>query len=631
MFLTSRLGRRIILIVILFSSVVTLVTTGLVLREDYERDTGKVEQHIEDIKLTIGNAIAQALWNFELDQVKSLFGGILRYDEIKKIELIDKGNMVLQEGEVEGNSKMKIVELPMEYEGSEVGIVKMYISYEYIYETLWSKAVYILVAQFIRSLIVSLFILLIIHLIVTRHLLKLSYQAREFQSESSDTRFEIERKKSNFKDELDDLVDALNAMRGSLKEEIEERINVQQALLTEKQTLQVTIQTAKVGMFELADERVNIICNDFFRDHLGIYESEFKLPELTAKLQNRETNMSFLDAISELQAGNCEEFSGVIERGGNGQVRYFQVYVIADIQESGSRVLGGTTEITELIRANESMQDLNVQLEDVLKERSERMMEVEHMVVVGQLVEGASNRLSDAVNELKRNQGRMAKSVRDTLGHYQKLKHIFDDDKAAQSHLNSWIQDHNLPTLEDESLEFVGESESTLLQVSAIVDDLKTFSHHKSDVWRVVSINDLLIQSVHLVKSNMSKQCELITNFETIPDSYCCVGQLQRAFVNILLNAVDVLKSGEIIKITTEIKDTMIEIRFEDQGPGIPQNQLNKIFEPFYTTKESGKGSGLGLSIVRTIIAAHRGRVWAESEGIGCGTTIIIHLPTDTS
>jgi signal transduction histidine kinase len=81
-----------------------------------------------------------------------------------------------------------------------------------------------------------------------------------------------------------------------------------------------------------------------------------------------------------------------------------------------------------------------------------------------------------------------------------------------------------------------------------------------------------------------------------------------------------------ILKITTESFDDTVYIWFSDDGPGIPQDNMSRIFQPFFTTKEVGKGTGLGLSICHGIITEHNGRIWAENKP-GGGATFNIELP----
>ncbi len=84
--------------------------------------------------------------------------------------------------------------------------------------------------------------------------------------------------------------------------------------------------------------------------------------------------------------------------------------------------------------------------------------------------------------------------------------------------------------------------------------------------------------------------------------------------------------NGGNLTITTLKTGGLIRLTFSDDGLGIEKQHINKLFNPFFTTKPAGKGTGLGLSICHGIITAHGGRIWAESEP-GSGATFIIELP----
>ncbi|MCX5708280.1 MAG: HAMP domain-containing sensor histidine kinase, partial [Candidatus Omnitrophica bacterium] len=105
--------------------------------------------------------------------------------------------------------------------------------------------------------------------------------------------------------------------------------------------------------------------------------------------------------------------------------------------------------------------------------------------------------------------------------------------------------------------------------------------------------------------------------------------ELGQVVTNIVLNAKDAIKqikkSGTVyISISEDKTNTIISIK--DEGVGIPKTILNRIFDPFYTTKEVGKGLGLGLSICQTIIEKHNGKILVESQ-VNKGSTFIIKLP----
>ncbi len=113
-----------------------------------------------------------------------------------------------------------------------------------------------------------------------------------------------------------------------------------------------------------------------------------------------------------------------------------------------------------------------------------------------------------------------------------------------------------------------------------------------------------------------------------LPETTSDSSQLQQVFLNIINNAIDAIsKNGEIrIKTRYHLKNNEARIEISDNGPGIPKEDIDKIFDPFYTTKEVGQGTGLGLSIVYSIIEKLGGRIMVASE-LGLGTTFTIYLP----
>ncbi|HBY06900.1 MAG TPA: hypothetical protein DEH22_03610 [Chloroflexi bacterium] len=103
--------------------------------------------------------------------------------------------------------------------------------------------------------------------------------------------------------------------------------------------------------------------------------------------------------------------------------------------------------------------------------------------------------------------------------------------------------------------------------------------------------------------------------------------QLQQVFSNLLNNAADAIPQGGVITLETrKINWEFVEIHISDTGEGIPEENMGKLFTPFFTTKGPGKGTGLGLSIVYGIIKMHRGQISVQSE-VGAGTTFIVTLP----
>ena len=115
----------------------------------------------------------------------------------------------------------------------------------------------------------------------------------------------------------------------------------------------------------------------------------------------------------------------------------------------------------------------------------------------------------------------------------------------------------------------------------------------------------------------------------SLPQVWASSTELQQVLLNLLNNSVDAMdSSGGRIQITTELRDQNIVIQIADNGIGIAQANLSRIFDPFYTTKPVGKGTGLGLSICYGIIKKMGGNIDVQSVK-GEGTTFSIHLPID--
>ena len=102
--------------------------------------------------------------------------------------------------------------------------------------------------------------------------------------------------------------------------------------------------------------------------------------------------------------------------------------------------------------------------------------------------------------------------------------------------------------------------------------------------------------------------------------------ELQQAITNLTQNAVDAVGKGGHVWVRTRPESRNVRIEIEDDGPGIPREALARIFTPFFTTKEVGKGMGLGLTITRQVIKQHGGTLEVDST-LGQGTTFTIRLP----
>jgi signal transduction histidine kinase len=145
----------------------------------------------------------------------------------------------------------------------------------------------------------------------------------------------------------------------------------------------------------------------------------------------------------------------------------------------------------------------------------------------------------------------------------------------------------------------------------------------------VVKLKELLTDVVRGVEPiATSTRAELVTDF-TIDPGEARLDSLQvfRALQNLMTNAIQALpETGGSVRVVTGLEGDVVVIRIEDNGCGMPSDQLSKIFEPYYTTKELDKGTGLGLAITKKVIELHGGSINVESTE-GEGTTFSVRLP----
>jgi PAS domain S-box-containing protein len=171
-------------------------------------------------------------------------------------------------------------------------------------------------------------------------------------------------------------------------------------------------------------------------------------------------------------------------------------------------------------------------------------------------------------------------------------------------------------------------------RVAAIVKKLLTFARQTKPEQRYVNINELIhntleLRSYELSANNIKVTLQLTRD---IPMTIADPGQLQQVFLNLIINAETEMKQAHDkgrLTIKTERMNGTMRITFKDTGPGIAKENLETIFDPFYTTREVGQGTGLGLSVCHGIITEHNGKIWAESE-LGKGASFIIEIPLIT-
>jgi PAS domain S-box-containing protein len=170
-------------------------------------------------------------------------------------------------------------------------------------------------------------------------------------------------------------------------------------------------------------------------------------------------------------------------------------------------------------------------------------------------------------------------------------------------------------------------------RAARVVKNLLVFARKHPNEAQLASVNQAVEKVLELRAYDQKvSNIEVIKDFAAdLPQVEMDYFQIQQVFLNIVINAEFAMKeahNGGKLVIKTELAGDMVRVSFKDDGPGIPEENLKRIFNPFFTTKEVGKGTGLGLSICHGIISQHHGNIYAESE-FGKGAMFVVELPVN--
>ncbi|MBI5584739.1 MAG: GHKL domain-containing protein [Deltaproteobacteria bacterium] len=216
------------------------------------------------------------------------------------------------------------------------------------------------------------------------------------------------------------------------------------------------------------------------------------------------------------------------------------------------------------------------------------------------------------------------------------IAHEINNPLAVISEKAGWIKD----LLAEEDLrrsENLQEFEESVHKIEYHVDRAKKVTHRllgfarrMEPVQETVNINKTIDDTIDFLENEARyRNIDIQTDYdEQVPSITSDSAQLQQVFLNIINNAIDAIDKDGEVAIRTEYrpKPKEISVKITDNGKGIPKDQLDKIFDPFFTSKAPGKGTGLGLSIIYSILEKLGGRIMVASE-VGKGTTFTIYIP----
>ncbi|MFO8010461.1 MAG: ATP-binding protein [Dehalococcoidia bacterium] len=343
-----------------------------------------------------------------------------------------------------------------------------------------------------------------------------------------------------------------------------------------------------------------IDANDVMLDRLGYTREEIRSISFAELIPDEEKTQAARVYEEIMETGHQNEISQFKMKKRNGEFVDMEVRASVILRwEKPYAIQGIARDISERVRAENGLREAHSQLQEAmeqLKTSQEQLLQSEKLAAVGQLVSGVAHELNNPLMAIS--------------GYAEIISQ-----KAPDATTSKYAR-----SLFDESSRAIG-----------IVRNLLSFARKQDFRREPVSVNDV-INSVVGLRSHELSLDNVVVETNLHPELPSIMGdfqQLQQVFLNLLINSEQAFKESQSsgrVTIETSTIDSLVNVKFSDNGPGIPDDIQKRIFEPFFTTKEVGKGTGLGLSICYGIIQDHQGEISLQSS-LGEGTSFTIELP----
>lgn len=257
-----------------------------------------------------------------------------------------------------------------------------------------------------------------------------------------------------------------------------------------------------------------------------------------------------------------------------------------------------------------------------------QILQREKMASLGQLAAGVAHEINNPIGFIMSNLNSLSKYIQ-RLREFIAIQTEFIialNPITGLAELNDTRKRLKIDYLLEDATALLKESLDGADRVKVIVQNLKSFTRLDETEIVAADLNECLRSTLYILNNELKFKATINKEFGDIPLTRCNPAELNQAFMNILMNAVQAIDQEGTITVKTWHDGSYISIAISDTGGGIPDDKISKIFDPFFTTRDVGKGTGLELSIVYDIIKKHQGQISVQSE-IGKGSTFLIKIP----
>lgn len=318
----------------------------------------------------------------------------------------------------------------------------------------------------------------------------------------------------------------------------------------------------------------------------------------------------------------------------SGSPRIFEAQLRRMLDVSG-QCEGAALTLVDITRRKENQlrsEEINEKLRQTLAElrsTQRQLVHSEKMAAIGQLAAGVAHEINNPVGFVKSNVCQLAEYTDEIFPLLRSLREATDliPDPTVRTDLQRRYEECEIDFLDQDTKELIEQTREGLERIVRIVSDLKDFSRQSRGEWESADLNALLESTLTVVHNQLKYKATVIKDYASAASCDCLPGEISQVAMNLILNAAHAIGEQGTITIATGSQAEEVWFSVTDDGSGIPPETLSRIFEPFYTTKPVGEGTGLGLSVSHGIVQKHGGRIEVDSRP-GQGTEMLVTLPS---
>ena len=592
---TSLHAKLMLTLAILLTLIVAFVTYVLL---EHERENRFMELETRSDRMTdlASRSVAYSVWNVDLKAIDELLASLSSDPEVAQLTITAVGYGKLREITkpmgplVDPIVRIQDINFETAETGSQkIGEIRVVLTRTLVEQgiTIAQRAVWVMVVLILVLLYAATYVLF--SRMVSDPINRLETTVDRIAFGDLNARCTIESE-----DELGQLAMRVNTMADRLQES-------DRSLRDSETRLKLVLDGSQLGSWDWDIETGEVIRDVRWAEMLGytLEEVEYSVKQWSDLHHPDDKTLAWNSINAHLEGYTPAHEIEYRMRTKDGQYKWIldQAKVVKwDAQGKALRMCGTHKDITERKRAEQEQEKLQNQSTQAQKMES-----------IGTLAGGVAHEINNPVNGIMN----YAQLIKDKIGVSNSITEFAD--------------------------EIIHETQ----RVSTIVRNLLTFARDEKDSHSPARLEDILNAVLSLVQTIIRKdQIQINVNIPSdLPKLKCRSQQIQQVIMNLLTNARDALNEkypGYDENKTIAIQTTLfqknnrrwIRTTIEDHGPGIPQKILDRIFDPFYTTKPKDKGTGLGLSISHGIVKDHHGELSIDSEP-GQYTKFHLDLPVD--